>query len=167
MNTDYQWRTGRYCVYKNFVHLVFVTKYRRGVFTDSMLEVTHKAIAESCQKMGGELLEFGGEDDHIHLMVCVPPTKSLCHFAGRLKGVSSFVIRKQFPKEIKKMLWGEHLWSPSYCVVSCGGASLDVVKAYIEKQRKPSSIKGIKQSLQEKGRIGDQSRIRIGKSRLA
>lgn len=47
----YEWRTGRYCVYKNNVHLVFVTKYRRGVFTKEMLDRVHEIIKEKCEQM--------------------------------------------------------------------------------------------------------------------
>lgn len=162
---NYKWRTGRYCVFKNFVHLVFVPKYRKNVFSDQMLDELNKSIAVSCTKMGGELLEFGGENDHIHMMVSVPPTMALCHFVGRLKGYSSFSLRKKFRNVIREKLWGSHLWSPSYCAVSCGGATLEVVKAYIENQRKPSSAKQVRQSLQEKGRIGERSRVKNRKNR--
>ncbi|WP_373685331.1 transposase [Acinetobacter sp. YH12049] len=44
-------------------------------------------------------------------------------------------------------IWGNHFWSPSYCVVSCGGASLEVVKKYIENQRTPTSKKNAKKSM--------------------
>ena len=161
----YDWRTGRYCVFKNFVHLVFVTKYRKNVFTPPMLDTMKVAAKESCLNMGGELIEFGGEDDHIHLMVVVPPTPALCFFAGRIKGATSFAVRKAFKKELAAKLWGNHLWSPSYCAVSCGGATLDTVKHYIQNQRKPASIKGVRQSLQETGRSGERSRVRTGKVR--
>ena len=167
MTKAYAWRTGRYCVYKNFVHLIFVTKYRRGVFTKKMLPLLEQSFKESCIKMGGELLSFGGEDDHVHLMVCVPPNKALCHFVGRLKGASSFTIRRAYGKDIQDKLWGQHLWSPGYCAISCGGATLEVVRKYIEAQRKPSSDKGVKQSIQERGRLGNDSRVRMGKSLLA
>jgi putative transposase len=69
-------------VFRNFVHLVFVTKYRRAIFTPPMLVEIEKGIREACTNLKGELLEFGGEDDHIHLMVSVPPTTALCHFIG-------------------------------------------------------------------------------------
>ena len=68
----YEWRTGRSCLYKNYVHLVFFTKYRRDVFTKEMLDSTKEVIKETCEQMQCELLEFGGEGDHIHLMVSVP-----------------------------------------------------------------------------------------------
>jgi putative transposase len=165
MEKIYQWRTGRYCIYKNFIHLVFVTKYRKGVFSKEMLNLMEVVINNSCKKMGGELLEFGGEEDHIHLFVSLSPKVALCHFVGRLKGASSYAIRKQFGNNIKEKLWGKHLWSPSYCAVSCGGASLKIVKEYVKNQQIPSSKKGVKQSLREKGRTGDKSRVRIGKIR--
>jgi hypothetical protein len=50
----------------------------------------------------------------------------------------------------KKKLWGEHFWSPSYCSVTCGGAPLEIIKKYIENQRKPSSEKGVAQSIRER-----------------
>ncbi len=71
---NYAWRTGRYCVFKNFLHLVFVPKYRKRVFSSEMLVGLKGALGKCCEGMGGELLEFGGGDDHVHMMVCVPPT---------------------------------------------------------------------------------------------
>jgi putative transposase len=125
----YQWRTGRSCIYKNTVHLVFVTKYRRDVFTISMLETLNEIFTETCQQMDCELLEFGGEDDHVHMMVSVHPKIAISNLVGKLKGKSSYMLRKNYWGLIKKKLWGNHFWSPSYCVVSCGGASLTVPAA--------------------------------------
>lgn len=99
-------------------------------------------IAETCL-----LLEFGGEDDHVHLMVAVHPKVAVSHLVSKLKGKSSYVLRRDFWENVRHKLWGSHFWSPSYCVVSCGGASLDVVKAYIEQQQAPPSEKSVKQSL--------------------
>lgn len=155
---EYVWRTGRYCVFKNFLHFVFVTKYRKRVFTKEILTDMKETINEGCQQLGGELLEFGGEEDHIHIMASVPPKVAVCNFVGRLKGKSSYEIRKKYGQSLKSKLWGNHLWSPSYCAVSCGGAPLEIVKKYIENQRKPPSEKAVKQSLQEKGRYGEKSR---------
>ena len=93
-----------------------------------------------------ELLEFGGEHDHVHFMVSAHPKIALSNLIGKLKGKSSFMLRKTFWEQIKPKLWGNHFWSPSYCVVSVGGASFDVIKQYIENQRKPPSEKQINQS---------------------
>ncbi|MDV4312345.1 IS200/IS605 family transposase [Acinetobacter indicus] len=142
----YEWRTGRSCVFNNIVHLVFVTKYRRDVLTMEMLTSLNEIMKETCLQMNCELIEFNGEDDHIHMLVSVHPKHSVSNLVGKLKGKSSYVLRRSYWDEIKGKLWGNHFWSPSYCVVSCGGASLEVVKNYIENQRTPTSEKNAKKS---------------------
>ena len=142
----YEWRTGRSCIFKNNVHLVFVTKYRRGVFTKEMLERLRSVIDETCEQMDCEMLEFGGEDDHIHIMVAVHPKVAISNLVSKLKGKSSYLLRREHWDRIKTMLWGKHFWSPSYCVVSCGGASLNIVKQYIKQQRTPPSERYVKTS---------------------
>ena len=147
---EYDWRTGRSCVYKNFYHLVFVTKYRKGVFTKEMIERMQAIFKETCQQMDCELLEFNGEHDHVHMMISAPPKLSISILVGKLKGKSSYFIRQEFWNSIKTKLWGDHLWSPSYCSVTCGGAPLNIIKKYIEDQRTPASEKGVAQSLRER-----------------
>ena len=83
MSKEFEWRTGRFCVFKNFAHLVFVTKYRRGVITNAMLERLEEIFSETMQQMDGELLEFGGEDDHVHLMVSFPPRYAVANLVVR------------------------------------------------------------------------------------
>jgi putative transposase len=147
MEDDDFWRTGRSCVFKNFIHLVFVTKYRRDVFTPKMLDRLQAIFLETCLQMDVELLEFGGEDDHVHLMPCCPPKLAIANLVGKLKGKSSYCLRQEFWKEIKSKLWGDHFWSPSYCVVSCGDASLEVVKQYIADQQRPADNRQVLHSL--------------------
>lgn len=161
MSEEFSWRTGRSCIFKNFVHLVFVTKYRRGVFTDEILDSLRSIFEETCMQMEVELLEFGGEDDHVHLMICCPPKLAIANLVGKLKGKSSYMIRKMFWGHIKTKLWGDHLWSPSYCVVSCEGASLDIVKQYISDQRSPSNPKNVSQSKIFTGRKRDKNKNRL------
>lgn len=142
----YEWRTGRSCLFKNHVHLVFVTKYRKSAFTEAMLLSTKDVLEETCLQMKCELLEFNGEADHIHLLVSVHPKIALSNLVGKLKGKSSYLLRRNFWEEVKSKLWGSHFWSPSYCAVSCGGASLEVVKRYIENQQSPPSEQAVKTS---------------------
>ena len=117
-----------------------------------MLERLEEIFSETMQQMDGELLEFGGEDDHVHLMVSFPPRYAVANLVGKLKGMSSYFLRQEFWDEIKPKLWGNHFWSPSYCVVSCGGAPLDIVKAYVENQRTPRDPKHIAHSIRLHGR---------------
>ncbi|CAB3392216.1 IS200/IS605 family transposase [Kyrpidia spormannii] len=130
-------RTGRHCVYNLHVHLVFVTKYRRGVFTKEILEDLREIMASVCKYFEDELLEFDGEDDHVYLLVTYPPKVAISTLVNSLKGVSSRLIRKKNYTQIRRKLWGGHLWSPSYFAGSCGGAPLSVIRQYIASQRTP------------------------------
>ena len=97
--------------------------------------------------MDCELLEFNGEDDHIHMMIHVHPKLAISNLAGKLKGKTSYFMRKYHTTYVKRFLWGNRFWSPSYCMVSCGGAPLDIIKKYIENQRTPTLEKHIKKSV--------------------
>ena len=152
MTDEYEWRTGRSCVYQNFYHLVFVTKYRKGVFTDEMLNAMKDVFHETCLQMDCQLLECNGEEDHVHLLVICPPKLAVANLVGKLKGKSSFVLRRDFGPQLRKKLWGDHLWSPSYASVTCGGAPLDIVRKYIDDQKRPPSQKGIEISTRENTR---------------
>ena len=137
MKEEFNWRTGRSCVFKNFIHLVFVTKYRRNALNDQMLNRLKEIFFETCDQMEAELIEFNGEDDHVHLMIVCPPKLAIANLVGKLKGKSSYILRREFWDDIKNKLWGDHFWSPSYCLVSCGEAPLEIVKEYIKNQREP------------------------------
>lgn len=130
-------RTGRHCIFNLHVHLVFVTKYRKKVFTKAVLDDMQTIFSGVCDAFEATLVEFDGEDDHVHLLVHYPPKVSISKMVNSLKMASSRVIRKKQYPSISKALWGNHLWSPSYFAGSCGGASLDVVKQYIESQKTP------------------------------
>lgn len=131
-----EYRRGRSVVSLLHVHLVFVTKYRRGVLSDRALEVIRDAAASVCQDFDARLVEMDGEDDHVHLLVEYPPTVMLSRLVNSLKGVTSRVLRARAFPEVTAKLWGSHLWSPSYFAVSCGGAPIAIVRQYIENQRR-------------------------------
>ena len=137
MATDHDIRHGRHCTFMMHVHLVFVTKYRREVFTKEILDELRPLFAGVCTDFEAELVEFDGEDDHVHLLVNYPPKVAVSKLVNSLKGVSSRMIRKRNDPSIKRKLWGGALWSPSYFAGSCGGAPLDVIRQYIEQQQTP------------------------------
>ena len=130
-------RTGRHCVFNLHVHLVFVTKYRRNVFTKEILESLCGIFSSVCHDFEAELVEFDGEDDHVHLLINYPPKIAISALVNSLKGVSSRMIRKKNYLPIRKKLWGGALWSPSYFAGSCGGAPIDIIRQYIEQQQTP------------------------------
>lgn len=138
MNIESDLRHGRHCVFKMHVHLVFVTKYRRNVFTKEVLDDLKIFFEKVCFDFESELVEFDGEDDHVHLLVNYPPKVAVSALVNSLKGVSSRMIRKKNYPSIKKKLWGGALWSPSYFAGSCGGAPIEIIRQYIEQQQTPA-----------------------------
>ena len=130
-------RHGRHCVFNLHIHLVFVTKYRRSVFTKAVLEDLKEIFASVCQDFEAELVEFDGEKDYVHLLINYPPKVSVSRLVNSLKGVSSRLIRKKRYACIQDKLWAGALWSPSYFAASCGGAPISIIKQYIEQQDTP------------------------------
>jgi len=137
MGNDNNIRHGRHCVFAMHVHLVFVTKYRRDVFTKAILDDMRGIFASVCRDFEAELIEFNGEDDHVHLLVNYPPKVAISSLVNSLKGVSSRMLRKKNYPSIRKKLWGNALWSPSYFAGSCGGAPIGIIRQYIEQQKTP------------------------------
>ena len=138
MEIESDLRHGRHCVFKMHVHLVFVTKYRRNVFTKEVLDDLKIFFEKVCLDFESELVEMDGEDDHVHLLVNYPPKVSVSALVNSLKGVSSRMIQKKNYPSIKKKLWGGALWSPSYFAGSCGGAPIEIIRQYIEQQQTPA-----------------------------
>jgi putative transposase len=119
------------------VHLVFVTKYRRKVFTKQILVELRSIFIDICSNFEAELIEFEGEGDHVHLLVNYPPKVAISKLVNSLKGVSSRLIRKKQYPSVQRALWKDHLWSPSYFAGTCGGAPLSIIRQYLEQQDSP------------------------------
>ena len=132
-------RSSNHCVYDLKAHLVFLTKYRRNVLTSRVHKDLEKIFSKTCRTYESKLIECNGEADHVHLLIEYPPKFALSKLVNILKGVSSRYIRKKNYPEIYKKLWGSNFWSRSYYVGSCGGATLDVIKTYIENQGRTTS----------------------------
>lgn len=126
-------RTGRHCLFLLHVHLVFVTKYRKAVFSEEMLFSLEGYFRKVCSNFECELVEFNGEKDHVHLLIHYPPKVSLSRLVNSLKGVSSRRMRSDFKQSLYQICWKGSLWSPSYFAGSIGGAPISV-KKYIEQQ---------------------------------
>jgi len=71
------------------------------------------------------------------MLVNFPPSVELSKLVNSLKGVSSRLLRKQFP-ELEKRYWKNVLWSRSYFAASCGGAPLEIIRQYVEQQKTPA-----------------------------
>ena len=136
MTTENEIRHGRHCVFAIHAHLVFVTKYRKRVFTSESLDILKDVMQKVCDDFAVELAAFEGEDNHVHLLVNYPPQIQLSKLVNSLKGVSSRMLRQRMPS-IANRYYKNVLWSPSYFAASCGGAPLSVIKQYVEQQDRP------------------------------
>jgi putative transposase len=118
------------------VHLVFLTKYRYRVFDGKALASLRTIFSKVCTDFEATLVDMDGEDHHVHLLVQYPPKVAVSSLVNSLKGVSSRMLRSQRP-DLMKRYWKGVLWSPSYFAASCGGAPINILKAYIEQQKTP------------------------------
>jgi len=126
-----------HCVYELSYHFVFVTKYRRAVFGSAELDELGRIWKGLLDDWEGELVEFNGEADHVHLLVRLPPSAAVSIVANNMKTVSSRLLRKRCPS-VTQHYKEPVLWSRSYFVASCGGVPLDVIKQYIQSQHRPA-----------------------------
>ena len=118
-------------------HLVFVTKYRRGMLDTEILNLCEQLMAQVCTDFGATLAEFNPAEDHVHLLAAYPPKVALCHLVNSLKGVSSRRLRQDLAGRINTAAMRGRFWSPSYFAGSCGGAPLSTAQDYITNQKRP------------------------------
>ncbi len=123
-----------HCVFSLNVHLVLVTKYRRKCINQPMLHFLKEHFERLALRWGCKLLEFNGEPDHVHLLLSMNPKVAPSIFVNNIKTVSSRLIRRDFKNELSKYYNKPVFWSRSYCILSCGGAPLSIIKQYIEQQ---------------------------------
>ena len=83
--------------------------------------------------------EWNHDIDHVHVMFKAQPTTELSKFINAYKSASSRLIKKEFPF-IKSQLWKEYFWSRSFCLLTSGGAPIEVLRQYIESQGSKSGI---------------------------
>ncbi len=118
-------------------HLVFVTRFRHKVFADQHLTRMEQIMRDICADFETELVEFNGENNHVHLLVNFPPKVAVTRLVNSLKGVSSCRLRQEFPDLAPHYYQANKLWSGSYLAASAGDAPLTIVKQYIEQQNRP------------------------------
>ena len=88
-----------------------------------------------CGFSGCEVVELNVQQDHVHLLVLIPPKVSISFFWGRLKGQTSMRLFHQFRYLKKKPYWGNHFWAKGYCVDTVG-LDADMIRRYVRCQEK-------------------------------
>lgn len=126
---------GRGYVYSIQYHIVWCVKYRNSVLTNGienrLFEILHK-IAEDNKF---QILECNGDKDHIHLLINCSPQHYIPDMIKALKGVSARLLMKEYGDNLKKKLWGGHLWNPSYFVATVSENTEEQIRTYIQSQK--------------------------------
>ncbi len=100
-----------------------------------MLERMREIFAQTLVKWDGNLLEFNGEADHVHLLISINPKVQPSKLVNNLKTVSSRLLRKEFGEHLNQIYRDKPIfWSRSYCIISCDGAPISVLRQYIQQQ---------------------------------
>ena len=126
----------RHSVYKLTYHIVLVTKYRHKCINDEIFDYMKNHINRIVSDWGGTVDEINHDFDHIHMLLSLPPQQAPSRAVCSIKTVTSRMLRKEFGDYLSKFYWKDSFWSDSYLVLTVGGATIDIVKSYIEDQRK-------------------------------
>ena len=129
MNLD----TNAHSVFFLRYHLILVTKYRKPVFDDEISERARTLFEAIAPNYKIEILEWNHDQDHVHILFKAQPKTELSKFINAYKSASSRVLKKEFPS-IRKQLWQDMFWSRSFCLLSSGGAPIEVIQQYIKEQ---------------------------------
>ena len=116
-------------------HLLMVTKYRRPVFDDALSAYAKSVFERMCPAYGITLEEWNHDSDHVHCLFRAKTNTPLAKFVNAYKSASSRDLKRDFP-EVNERIWNGRVWSRSYCLLSCGGAPIETIRAYIESQGK-------------------------------
>ena len=125
--------TNNHSVFSLNYHLVMVTKYRRKVITDQISDRLKEIFTYIQPDYNITLKEWNHDKDHVHILFSAHPKSEITQFLNAYKSASSRLIKKEHP-EIRSQLWKDAFWSQSFCLISVGGVTLDILKAYIETQ---------------------------------
>ncbi|MHA6480876.1 IS200/IS605 family transposase [Paenibacillus sp. strain BS8-2] len=120
-------------VFLMYYHLVLVIKYRRKVIDDQISNRLKEIFEYIAPKYNISLQEWNHDKDHVHILFKAQPNSELSKFINTYKSASSRLVKKEH-SIIRKSLWKEYFWSRSFCLLTTGGAPIEVVRRYIESQ---------------------------------
>ena len=125
--------TNNHSVFLLNYHLIMVVKYRHKVIDDAVSKRLLEIFTYISKGYNVTLDAWNHDKDHIHILFKAHPNSELSKFVNAYKSASSRLIKKEFP-ELKQYLWKEMFWSKSYCLISTGGVTIDIIRKYIESQ---------------------------------
>ena len=114
-------------------HIVWTPKYRYRILTGDVRKEVIRCIQTFCSQLKCIIVELNVVNDHVHLLVKVPPKHSLSKLIGTLKGRTAIRVFQKFPDLKKKPYWGNHFWSPGYCIDTVG-VNAEMIRKYVKYQ---------------------------------
>ena len=128
-----QFDTNNHSVFILRYHLIMCVKYRNKVINDTISDRLKEIFKYIAPKYNILLEEWNHDVDHVHVLFRGQPNSEIAKFINAYKSASSRLVKKEFP-DIRRSLWKEMFWSQSYCLISTGGVTADVIKQYIRSQ---------------------------------
>ncbi len=125
-------RSNNNVVYRCTYQVVWCPKYRRPVIGGNIDIRLKQIIRDVCTERNASIVELETMPDHVHLLVSCDPQYGIHRLVKQIKGLSSRLLRQEFPSLRTRL---PTLWTNSYFVATVGGATLEVVKQYVENQR--------------------------------
>ncbi len=125
--------SNNHSVFLLYYHLILVVKYRRQVFDDGMSDFAKDIFIRIAKLHNITLEQWKHDRDHVHIMFRAHPNTEISKFINAYKSASSRLIKKIFPA-VRRKLWKEMFWSRSFCLLTTGGAPIEVIRKYIERQ---------------------------------
>lgn len=127
-------KSSSHAIFNIKLHIVFVTKYRRKTLTPEILLYLKDAFADCLDAWRCKLVEFGGEADHVHLVIDIHPALDISVLINNLKTASARRTRSRFADHLSSFYSKPVFWHRAYFVGSVGGATLETVRAYVDAQ---------------------------------
>ena len=120
-------------VFLLYYNLILVIKYRRKVIDDTISNKLKEIFEYIAPSYNITIQEWNQDKDHLHILFKAHPNSQLSKFINAYKSASSRLIKRDYP-QLKQKLWKENFWSRSFCLLTTGGAPIEVIKQYIESQ---------------------------------
>ena len=119
-------------VYDTSYHLVWSPKYRKNIFErEEVRERAKQLIREICEDYGFEIIELEVVEEHVHILISFPPTKSIGEVVRIIKSKSAMGLFREFPR-LKRRLWAGELWHDGYFVRTVGDRmTREIIERYI------------------------------------
>lgn len=127
-----RWTHSNTTIFNIAYHIIWCPKYRRKVLVNEVEDRLKTLLVEKAKEIGCEISIQEVMPDHVHIFIKTKPTLAPHYIVQQLKGYTSRILRKEFPK-LKSRI--PTLWTRSYYCESIGHISEETVKKYINDQK--------------------------------